>query len=131
MSIGQRRREKIAALEVQAKGLVNGRSSSSSETSPQASSASDCPDSVQDVFTLSYEDNTLGFAIHGNPFSTKVMEDLNGTHQSCPITGFADSPSQTSPSCQRRCRRLWSLTAFIVALHYLVKPSPSQPTAGH
>lgn len=131
MSIGQRRREKIAALEVQAKGLVDRHSSSSSETSPQASSASDCPDSVQDVFTLSYQDTIPGFAIHGNPFSTKVMEDLNGTHRSCPIPDFADSPSQTSPSCQRRYRRLWSLTAFKVALHYLVKPSPSQPTAGY
>jgi hypothetical protein len=131
MNIGQRRREKIAALEVQAKGLVDRRSSSSNENSPQASSASDGADSVQDVFTLPSEDSVPGFAIHGNPFSANLMEDLNGTHRSCPIPDLADSPSQTSPSCQRRCRRLRSLTASNVVLYYLVKCFPSQPTAGY
>jgi hypothetical protein len=131
MDIGQRRREKIAALEVQAKGHVDRRSSSSNETSPQASSASDGADSVEDVFTLSSEDGVPGFSIHGNPFSTNVLEDLNGTHRSCPIHDLTDSPSQTSPSCQRRCRRLRSLAASNIKLYYLVKHFPSQPTAGY
>ena len=98
MSIGERRKEKIAALEKQAKGLVDRLSSSSDETSPQASSASDCADTVRNVLTLSYEDSVPGFTIHGNPFSADVVEDLNGTHRSCPIPGFADSASQNSLS---------------------------------
>ncbi|KAF3008453.1 hypothetical protein E8E13_003809 [Curvularia kusanoi] len=77
----QRRREKIAALEAQAKcheGLVDDRSSSSDDTAPQAGSSSVNVTPVQDVFNLSCEDIAPDFAVQQSDFNTNILGDLGG-----------------------------------------------------
>lgn len=94
--LGQRRREKIAALEAQAKsleGLVDQRSTSSDDTSPQASSTSatskslaspqELPenlDYVEELINVPCEDDLAGFATHGDPFNMTLVQDFSGTY---------------------------------------------------
>jgi len=92
---GQRRREKIAALEAQAKsldGLVEQRSTSSDGSSPQpslTSAMSRSPDAVheppvrqdgvEELIDIPRESNLMGFAVQEDSFDMALMQDFSGT----------------------------------------------------
>ncbi|KAF3037767.1 hypothetical protein E8E12_001463 [Didymella heteroderae] len=89
----QRRREKIAALEAQAKsleGLVEQRSASSDGSSPRASLTSAtfrspdaihelsvCQDGVEQLINASCEDDFLEFAVQEGSFDMALMQDFS------------------------------------------------------
>lgn len=92
---GQRRREKIAALEAQAKsldGLVEQHSTSSDNSSPQASltsalsRSSDATheppvpqDGFEELIDVPRENGLLDFAVQEDTFDIALMQDFSGT----------------------------------------------------
>lgn len=96
VDVGQRQREKIAALEAQAKsleGLVEQRSTSSDGSSPRASSTSVTPrspdalheppvtqDGVEELTNVPCGDDLLGFTIQDSSFDVALMEDFSGMY---------------------------------------------------
>jgi hypothetical protein len=90
---GQRRREKIAALEAQSKRLEGLAEQRSNGSSPQTSAISATPKSpdaihepsviqgdVEELVNVPYEDDLLGFAVHEDPFNIALMQDFSGTY---------------------------------------------------
>jgi hypothetical protein len=95
--VGQRRREKIAALEAQAKsldGLLGQRSTSSDGSSPRASltsALSRSPDGIheppvrqdddEELIDVPCENDLMGFAVQEDSFDMALMQDFSGTCQ--------------------------------------------------
>ncbi|KAJ8114956.1 hypothetical protein OPT61_g3277 [Boeremia exigua] len=75
----QRRKEKIASLEAQAKDpnrLIDHQSTISNDASPSAGSASDQSDRIGEFIDVPCENET-SFIVHGNPFDTTLIGDLD------------------------------------------------------
>ncbi|KAF2628758.1 hypothetical protein BU25DRAFT_457548 [Macroventuria anomochaeta] len=76
----QRRKERIAALEAHAKGLeslVDHCPTRSDDASPQASSIPENPDTTVELISVPCEDDLPGYAIHGDPFNTSLVQDFS------------------------------------------------------
>ncbi|KAJ4992000.1 hypothetical protein SVAN01_02595 [Stagonosporopsis vannaccii] len=76
----QRRKEKIATLEAQAKSLeslVDHTSSSSDGTSPSTSLAPEVPEHIDRTLSVPGVDGVSDFIINGNPFDASLIEEID------------------------------------------------------